>query len=753
MELEWIKVDLHHHTNEDKNRNNKAFDYEKILNFYNENKIKVISITNHNTISIDSINTYNKIIANNNLDIQILPGIEIEFTMEGQKNNKPNKKGHLNLIFNNKYNTNELSLFFSDTSNYDKNSTSNFKEYFPHVMNKLREKGFAEFIVMTDFAKSNPIDFETLNDKLLPWLYSMDILEGRICNENALNAINNSLKKAKLKEKKALYGGTDADNTNNCIEEAKKIKYVLIEPNFNGLIKMVQFPATRVSRNHDQPPVLLKDYIKSFTIDDTKIELHQGLNTIIGRRGSGKSYLFNSLIQKIKPSKEIKKYISGEKVKLEIEGDIDQSRVIKFTQNVISENLTSFINEISKNMLKDFDLIKSVFGNAYDRTNFLNAWESLFLNGNKLKKVMHSLLKIIQQINSEKIIENKEVYKSKIMDYFKKIIFESKNDKYIEQLDNDFKIVKKAYTEEKPSNWLQNELKGIEKKLSNIRQNKKYQTSEKINWISKTFSIDQESLKLNTNVEAIYAKKNDYIHQIQNLRNEFVENMSSSLLIIDKIENFYKKVKNNKQFIVQNKDAIATSDRIDKMPFLKFDIQIRNFVDIDGIDEVIDMFKNFVFKKDTMEKKTSITTLETMRMHVDIVARPKIHNIYIDEKSPGEQHEIFIDNILKIKNSDIIFLDQPDDDLDALTIQKNLIKRFTEHFNDKQWIVVTHDPKIVINSDSKTVIRTTYKKGKENNWFHEVKDEEMRKDAFQILDSKKEFPKIRWKKYMEDEWK
>lgn len=743
--MEWIKMDLHHHTNEDKDRKNDSFNYEEILKFYDENNIKIISITNHNKISKQSISSYKKIIKNNNYNIKILPGIELEFKMEGNKNNgHKNVKGHLNLIFHDEYEIDDLDLFFDNT--YNPNSSENFKDYFPYIINKLQENNFNKFIIMIDFAKSNPIDFYTIKDNsLLPWLYSIDILEGRIINPNTVKQIHIALGKASCNLEKAIFSGTDASNTQECIKYAQEIKYVLTEPTFDGIIKMVQFPASRISNQYNEKPALLNKYIESFSINGKKTKLEVGLNTIIGRRGSGKSYLLNSLIKKLKPNEEIdpNNYTSS----IEISGEYDKERVIKFKQDEISKSLSSFIYEIANSKQDNFDLIKHVFGQEYDRGNFLDSWDKLFSNGKQLKKAMHSLLKLNKEIRIGNISMNKAVYKNKIRDKFINLICLSKNDKYIKQIDKDLELITDWKQREGISPWLKNEIEEIERKLSDISQRDKYKTNKKIELIYKNILSENEQTKSNTNTEAIFSRKSEIIVKIRELKKELKINLSSSISKIQKIIDFYSSVVAGKEFINKN---ITVSDS-NEINFLKFDTKISEIIDVNSEEEAIEMFRDFVFSKKTKKKKTSLTTLDTMKNNLRIVTKPKINNEYIDEKSPGTQHEIFMDNILKIHDADIILLDQPDDDLDALTIQKNLIDRFTKYFNDKQWIVVTHDPKIVINADSRKIIMTDYSPNKKN-WFHEVDNEEIRKSAFEIMDSKREFPKIRAKKYMEEKW-
>ena len=128
----------------------------------------------------------------------------------------------------------------------------------------------------------------------------------------------------------------------------------------------------------------------------------------------------------------------------------------------------------------------------------------------------------------------------------------------------------------------------------------------------------------------------------------------------------------------------------------------------------------------------------------------KINGKSIEEDSVGTKHEKYIENILKINDKKIILLDQPDDDLDSLTIKESLINKFKTHFFDKQWIVVTHDPKIIINADSKNIVLANHNNASDENdkrIFFNINDEDIKNKYYKIIDAEKSYPKVRYKKY------
>ncbi len=739
--MEWIKFDLHHHTNEDYARENNSFDYEMILEKFNQEKVKLIAITNHNNISIKSIKEYKKIIKRKNYDINLVPGIEIQFKMGGST-----KLGHLVLIFSDIYNDKieELNSFFMDQKNYDPNSNENFNDAFPKMLNKLVLSNFNDFIIMPHFDKtSNKIDFETINGDLKPWLYSFDILEGTKINQNAIDRITKSLNYVNPDIKKPIYVGTDAQNTDECLRRIVEIPFFLTEPTYEGLKSVVHFPETRISDSNSKNPAILKNYIKSIKIGKDEIFLEQGLNTIIGRRGSGKSYLLNSIIKKVQPNSsfDIKNFDN----EIEIIGDIDNSKIITFKQSEIAQSLTNFINDIAQEVIQDFDLIKHIFGNEFNRRDFTspitNFKKSQELLKNNLKNILNYSLEI-EQNNSQKAVENYEfIVYEKFQEYSKLMNKELK----ILKINSDLNLITKLIDNKNNTKWLQNEFLKIKRKLELLLKTHKNPNEKKI----KEVILLTEEIKNNLNFKDqnsnnIYKMENSLsIIKNVNINKEF-EQINE---FIDKIKNFISSVKENSNFIVKD---IKVSDKND---FLTFDSRISKIVfEYNELSEIINKFIFFNLDRHYNQKQKSTSKKVIEETMISIETIPKINGEDITNNSVGEKHEKFMENILDITNAEIIILDQPDDDLDALTIEESLISKFKNNFYLKQWIIVTHDPKIIVNSDSKKIILSNYNNSsttKYKNTYLNINLNDIKNEIYKILDSKKEYPKIRGTRYGE----
>ena len=75
----------------------------------------------------------------------------------------------------------------------------------------------------------------------------------------------------------------------------------------------------------------------------------------------------------------------------------------------------------------------------------------------------------------------------------------------------------------------------------------------------------------------------------------------------------------------------------------------------------------------------------------------------IAQGSPGQQTAALLAFVLGF-GSEPIVLDQPEDDLDSTLIYELLVKRFRETKPERQLIVVTHNPNIVVHGDAEYVV-------------------------------------------------
>jgi ABC-type dipeptide/oligopeptide/nickel transport system ATPase component len=80
----------------------------------------------------------------------------------------------------------------------------------------------------------------------------------------------------------------------------------------------------------------------------------------------------------------------------------------------------------------------------------------------------------------------------------------------------------------------------------------------------------------------------------------------------------------------------------------------------------------------------------------------------LNEHSLGQRASALIIFLLTLKDSDLIIIDQPEDDLDNQTIYDDVIKVLKNLKNDTQFIFATHNPNIPVLGDCEQIISCRY---------------------------------------------
>jgi len=134
--------------------------------------------------------------------------------------------------------------------------------------------------------------------------------------------------------------------------------------------------------------------------------------------------------------------------------------------------------------------------------------------------------------------------------------------------------------------------------------------------------------------------------------------------------------------------------------------------------------------------KSNLTSLLTYRTpdKFEILFKGKL----MKEHSLGQRASALIIFLLTLKDSDLIIIDQPEDDLDNQTIYNDVIKVLKNLKNDSQFIFATHNPNIPVLGDCEQIISCRY-----NNETIEIEQgsidsEKSRKDIVNIMEGGKE---------------
>ncbi|MCF6183818.1 MAG: hypothetical protein L3J56_04170 [Bacteroidales bacterium] len=110
----------------------------------------------------------------------------------------------------------------------------------------------------------------------------------------------------------------------------------------------------------------------------------------------------------------------------------------------------------------------------------------------------------------------------------------------------------------------------------------------------------------------------------------------------------------------------------------------------------------------------------------------------LNEHSLGQRASALIIFLLTLKDSDLIIIDQPEDDLDNQTIYNDVIKVLKELKNSSQFIFATHNPNIPVLGDCEQIVSCSYDSTIIKTNFGSIDEETIRKDIVNIMEGGKE---------------
>jgi ABC-type cobalamin/Fe3+-siderophores transport system ATPase subunit len=312
--------------------------------------------------------------------------------------------------------------------------------------------------------------------------------------------------------------------------------------------------------------------------------------------------------------------------------------------------------------------------------------------------------------------------------YFNQVNFEDLSSDLKKSLENSFSLISEKYLIE----WN----KELEIKISFLmkeceRINKEIEQNNKllqplVNIIVESKSLDEkvkkltlEECKLKSIIleeEKLFKLKNYYqelIKEISLNHSKFYEELFDSrakiikqTIIIDDLEfnidiNFQENsFKNN--FI----DEVCNLRNINQFNegFLNYYIFSSNEKfkgDIENI--IIGILNEKLTLKNSYSKKEAITRLVRNWFYFDYII--KQNGDKISEMSPGKKSFVLLKLLIELDNSKCpILLDQPEDDLDNRSIYNDLVKFIKSKKKDRQIIIATHNPNLVVGADAECII-------------------------------------------------
>lgn len=171
---------------------------------------------------------------------------------------------------------------------------------------------------------------------------------------------------------------------------------------------------------------------------------------------------------------------------------------------------------------------------------------------------------------------------------------------------------------------------------------------------------------------------------------------------------------------------------------------------IDSYSDMIAVYEDLNQPKSTISTNLSDVQLHTFREYFntnieafltyripdkfDIIYR----NRSLNEHSLGQRASALIIFLLTLKESDLIIIDQPEDDLDNQTIYNDVIRELKKLKNSSQFIFATHNPNIPVLGDCEQVVSCRYDSNLIETNLGSIDDETIRKEIVNIMEGGKE---------------
>ncbi|WP_028043532.1 hypothetical protein [Candidatus Stoquefichus massiliensis] len=756
----WHKIDLHQHTLHEITYDGKEpqslYTHEKFENILIEEAVELKAVTNHNTLNIVDHIKHALICKKNN--VNYLPGVEIDYLFDAKdihaitilnpQNDIVSYSIKLNEII-----TNKLGNKFLDKDEFARLHENMEFIFIPHVM---KNKGIypSKDVEIVEEAEDWVINM-IRNGIFVPVIF-----------ENTQNynkySIYGKIEELLLDDYQypACYVGSDYkfDNDvkrrNIAINRVKH--YIFSEPTYRGLEISVRNHQTRMA--HESEIISRSNYLESIKIRDNKnfrnnsiLELSPSLNVIIGGSGSGKTLLLNEIFRCITGNdlKDVKNnskrkgesaYFSriGKGTLLEINSVPDDYKNFKVVEipniyteimkyvndheqlgNVFKISNRSYVNSLINDFISDCNKYSELMSDLEEEKklgseSLRNIFTSIeFLNTNPIEKSLFKLKpKNMANLDSTKtrlIIENDEkiiLKKDEILKYFndinKTLYFEFKE--VVEEIIDDYlflleKVKDKIITFEKRKieemivEQIQNLLNvAIRNSSTKLGQKEKiFKEREELLSNNQTTLINciKNVLKINKDLAGVYLEYP--FDQIKNtIETKNANELARFTLSFDKAS--------LKHVLTDDSDFIETKNISTKLK--KLPIKFIDFLD----DQSIKMFINEL-KKVTLDINDVIKNDLSLTLELNVNGSWKEATTVNQGTIAKVSMEYYFNDIIKTEQPDIIFIDQPENDVDKEFLTQTLAKFLIDKKMTSQIFITSHDAILTVNADANMIIQ------------------------------------------------
>lgn len=735
-----LKIDFHIHSSFSKYKdepklvkNGTKENIDLLLQKLNENKIEMCAITDHDYFSYDLYSSLKKHENENEL-LKVFPGVEFSVGFKGDDDKL--KQVHVICVFDDedddkvKQISNRIS-FKDGKINYDKKGQFFSEEKFISILrdidlNVITIAHQKQSVTSTSASKSKN-DVSSLGQTKFNELISCEYFESYEF-KNMKNGMFNkiySIKNNKNYDQIRFITGSDCHDWNVYPKHDSNEKedtdfsftYLKCLPTFRGLA-MAFSDTRRISTSDYIFTSSLKRLDKiqlSINSEDYDIELSPGINVIIGDNSIGKSLL----LHKINGYNGLNKAI------------------VKGYDNYLKRNRISIRTKIDDEIIHTFDsqgsIRKKFANNNQDNSLFLKDKFPDDLNSDCYKtKITHELDEKLYKPLETKFKYDEKLKELNQLEMIDKEVV-SKNlsatDININK-DNISKLIDLNNYYQKISTAIEcgydlvNDK--VEKRvLSNFK--------EKINTFIKKYNAlieaEDKEIELKTNISTAIGEFNTEIkkwrNDLENRKEKFDNvdsvNLSNTIAELINLENNIKKYKFDidEEKILPNK--LNYGEYIFVKKFKNLSILNNDYLE-ELLRRVLKKGKRIDTSKITQEKLKEMilnvgdddrTTISILKSKIeeellkDLESVPSIiyrdNDIYT-ELSSGMNSSIYFNILSTDRKEGVYIVDQPEDDISQNAIKSKVLDDFKTMSNNRQIIMVTHNPQFVVNLDVDNVI-------------------------------------------------
>lgn len=432
------------------------------------------------------------------------------------------------------------------------------------------------------------------------------------------------------------------------------------------------------------------------------------------KRINGINLKIEELSEEINSYSEIEKQLTQKQRELEIKNNNEPKIKTCFTDEQIIEykHLLTKKQQLKTDAYRsniEKDKIDEIYSWIKDRIKEFQQEISFELNeklkgiDDEIKKEFSSLALDIKIRNSEVILERVKLIEENIKSINCKLQEVDNNINPLEKLNESYEnqnTIIKSWIEQKKK--LENEIECLNSRLSEMNETKnniKAQVNKRAELIRKLLGNKLEQKKK-------YYELKGILEADSNISFEVDINYDEKRLFDIENEKINHNMGNSREVILKNLKDIYIS-KIETLNEENLEEIVNFFKDIDEDKFINDIFGDNRNKKNLMKKNYSISEFYNLIYgdYYNVNYSISFKNRKLQLLSPGQKGLVLMKIFLKLDDSNKpLLIDQPEDNLDNKSVYRDLVEDLKAVKKRRQVIIATHNPNLVINTDSEQVI-------------------------------------------------